>query len=244
MASLPLDEVEKLLGAFDPFSLLFGFEACVEKYRNGDRRALVLGRRFLERLFNEESWLTQRCEIFSACAIISSSRLRTLANQNNASLYWFRLASFAQAGVLTNALSNIADTKGFLKWALEGFSGTYTWHAVPDIREEPRWDSEWVSPDSIKAELVGRYFNAIGRLGKKKGPASWQTILSSAWDHVEPKLSAIFPGPLDGFTPTSWTLRREGDIKHVEALLKQRVSFKEAPGLALILTQGASTQAI
>lgn len=238
MASLPFDAVEQLSRSYDPFSLLFGFEACVEKYRNGEHRALVLGRRFLERLFNDDGWLTQRCEIFSACAIISSSRLRTLAEQNSASLYWFRLAAFANAGVLTNALANIPDTKGFLKWAVERFSGAYTWHAVVDIREEPRWDSEWLSPDSIKAELVGRCVNAVGRLGKKKSPAPWQAIISSAWDRVDPKLSALFPGPLDGFTPTSWVVRREEDLKQVAALLKQRASLKEAPGLALIAYSG------
>jgi hypothetical protein len=238
MASMPLVDVEKLLGAFDPFSLLFGFEVCVEKYRNGDRHALAMGRRFLERLFKDASWFKQRCEIFSASVIISSTRLRALVNRNDASLYWHRLASFAQAGVLTNALSNVTNTTGFLKWSLEAFSGTYTWQAVPDVREEPRWDSEWVSPDSIKAELVGRCFNAIGRLGKRKGPASWQAIFSLAWDQVELKLSTIFPGPLDGFTPTSWAVRREEDIKLVDALLKQRDSFKEAPGLAMIAYSG------
>jgi hypothetical protein len=238
MASLPFYTVEQLSRSYDPFSLLFGFEACVEKYRNGDRRALVLGRRFLERLFNDDNWLTQRCEIFSASAIISSSRLRTLAEQNNASLYWFRLAAFAHAGVLTNALTNIRDTKGFSNWAVERFSGGYTWHAVVDSREEPRWDSEWLSPHSIKAELVGRCINAVGRLGKKKGPAPWQAIISSAWDRVDPKLSALFPGPLDGFTPTSWIVRREEDLKQVAALLKQRASLKEAPGLALIAYSG------
>jgi hypothetical protein len=66
MANLALDDIEKLLGAFDPFSMLFGFEACVEKYRNGDRRALVLGRRFLERLLARRSaatwaWQSGQC---------------------------------------------------------------------------------------------------------------------------------------------------------------------------------------
>jgi hypothetical protein len=237
MASLPFEAVEQLAQSHDPFSLLFGFEACVERYRTGDRRALALGRRHLERIFKDDSWLNQRCEVFSACAIISSSRLRTLAEQNGASLYWFRLAAFAHAGVLTNALANIRDTKGFLKWALEHFSGVYTWHAVVDLREEPRWDSEWASPEAIKAELVGRCINAMGRLGKKRA-AAWQAIISSAWDRVDPKLSALFPGPLDGFTPTSWVVRREEDMKQVEALLKQRASFKETPGLALIAYSG------
>ena len=238
MANIPLVDVEKLLDALDPFSLLFGFEVCVERYRGGDRRALTVGRKFLERLFKDEKWLEQRCEVFSACAIISSTRLRGLANRSTAPLYWHRLASFAHAGVLTNALSNITDTAGFLKWAIEGFSGTYTWHAVADVREEPRWDSEWISPDSIKAELVGRCLNAIGRLGKRQGPASWQAIFNLAWDQIEPKLTTIFPGPLDGFIPTAWTVRREEDIKLVDGLLKQRGSFKEAPGLAMIVYSG------
>jgi hypothetical protein len=168
MARLPFDAVGQLAQSHDPVSLLFGFEARVERYRTGDRRALALGRRLLERLFKDDSWLNKRCEVFSACAIISSSRLRTLAEQNGASLYWFRLAAFAHTGVLTNALANIRDTKGFLKWALEHFSGAYTWHAVVDLREEPRWDSEWTSPEAIKAELVGRCINAMGRLARRE----------------------------------------------------------------------------
>ncbi|SFJ32621.1 HTH domain-containing protein [Bradyrhizobium sp. cf659] len=238
MPRISLAQTELLLAAFDPFSLLFGFEICVERYRAGDEAALAMGRRFLERLFKDPSWLGQRCEMFSACAVITSTRLRSLANELNAPLYWFRLAVLAHAGVLTNALSNIKDTTKFLEWAVEAFSGAYTWQAVPDLREEPRWDSEWIGPDSIRAEIVGRCLRALGRFGKRKAPVSWTKPIETALNQIDPKMSAIFPGPLDGFRPASSTQRREADIQTVQELLKKRDSFKQAPGLLIIAYAG------
>lgn len=238
MPRIPLARAELLLGALDPFSLLFGFELCVERYRAGDKAALAMGRRFLERLFKDPSWLQQRCEMFSACAVITSSRLRSLANELSAPLYWFRLAVLAHAGVLTNSLSNIKDTTKFLEWAVEAFSGAYTWHAVPDLREEPRWDSDWIGADSIRATIVGRCLRAFGRFGKRKAPASWTSLVESALNQLDPKLSAIFPGPLDGFRPPSSIQRRDADIQAVQEQLKQRNSFKQAPGLLIIAYAG------
>ncbi|SFV16905.1 hypothetical protein SAMN05192541_126138 [Bradyrhizobium arachidis] len=238
MPRISLAQTEVLLGAFDPFSLLFGFEICVERYRAGDKAALAMGRRFLDRLFKDPTWLHQRCEMFSACAVITSTRLRSLANELNAPLYWFRMAALAHAGVLTNALSNIKDTTKFLEWAVEAFSGAYTWHAVPDLREEPRWDSDWIGADSIRATIVGRCLRAFGRFGKRKAPASWTGLIESALNQLDPKLSAIFPGPLDGFRQPSSIQRRDADIQAVQEQLKKRDSFKQAPGLLIIAYAG------
>lgn len=238
MSRISLADAESLLGAFDPFSVLFGFEICVERYRAGDRAALRTGQRFLDRLFKDDSWLIQRCEVFSACALVSSTRLRSLANECGAGLYWFRLAALAHAGVLTEALSTISDTKKFLQWAIDGFSGVYTWQAIPDVREEPRWDSEWIGPASIKAEIVGRCLNALGRFGKRKVPSTWRTHIEAALSRLNPNLSAIFPGPLDGFLSTSGPQRKETDVQQLRNLLKERDSFKQAPGLLIIAYAG------
>jgi len=239
MASIPLSDVESLLDALDPFSLLFGFEICVERYRAGDNTAVVMGHRFLDRIFKDESWFEQRCEVFSACALISSVRLRPLSNRYGANLYWFRLAALAHAGVLTNALSAISDTKKFLKWAVDGSSGLYTWETIPDAREEPRWESEWIGPKSITAEITGRCLNALGRIGKRKIPAPWKARIELAFSRLNPKLSAFFPGPHDGFSAVAWAQRRDADVEKVQALLEERNSFKEAPGLLIVAYAGA-----
>src|ERR1700752_508318 len=148
------------------------------------------------------------------------------------------MAALAHAGVLADAV-NISDTKGFLRWAIDGFSGQYTWHAVADIREEPRWDSEWMAPEALKATIIGRCINALGRLGKsKKWPASWIEPVKIALDGGQPTLSAFFPGPLDGFWPASWAQRQKADIETVQRLLAGRSSFEQAPGLLPIAYSG------
>jgi hypothetical protein len=60
----------------------------------------------------------------------------------------------------------------------------------------------------------------------------------SALAEVKPTVSAFFPGPLDGFSPISWPERREADIRQVQELLKERASFKEAPGLLAVAYSG------
>jgi hypothetical protein len=73
-------EVATLLDGFDPFTLVFGFEICRDRLAEGDRGFDLLGAKFLRRLFSDERWLKQRCEVFAAGAVVTMVHLRASAN--------------------------------------------------------------------------------------------------------------------------------------------------------------------
>ena len=91
---------------------------------------MELGTKFLRALFADKSSLKARCELFSACAIISTVAIRPIANGAAAPLDWCRLATLTHAGVLTDALRHIRKPFDFLKWAWSQYSGTYWWHLL------------------------------------------------------------------------------------------------------------------
>ena len=165
--------------------------------------------------------------------------LRSIANAANAPLDWFRLAALSHAGVLTDALKHIRKPKGFLKWALSQHAASYWWHTVVDTHEEPKWEAEWLFPEGIIAELIGRCYQAMILLPKEDQPREWTTILSKALNGLKPKLRAFFPGPLAGFRPLSQGEGAEAAREEVRKLLSDRVSFADTPGLVLLAHSGA-----
>jgi len=231
-------EIATLLDGFDPFTLVFGFEICRDRLAEGDRGFDSLGVEFLRRLFSNESWLKQRCEIFAAGAVVTMVHLRPSANAKGVPLHWYRLAGLAHAGLLANALKGLSKTEGLLKWAVDNLGGSYTWHTAVDLREEPRWEPDWLTPSAIRNELIGRCANALWALPEAKRPEAWSTLISKALDTLTPALAAFFPGPLDGFVPEGVPQKPEAELKKARKLLSKHSSFKQVPGLMLVAYGG------
>lgn len=234
----PIDDIAELLSASDPFSLVFGFEVCAHKHAAGDKKASALGTKFLERLFNDRKFLEERCQIFAACAVVTATRLREVLESDNAPAYWVRLATFAHAGVLASALHQMAEPKKFMSWAFSQFGSKFTWQGIIDKREAPRWESEFVSPDSLINELVGRCFGATHGLSKTKRPKAWLAIVDREFGKLKPANLAFFPGPLDDFTFPKPTPAQLEVFKNVKRILRRKKSFKDTRGLGLIAYSG------
>jgi hypothetical protein len=235
---VPLSDIAKLLTAADPFSLVFGFELSRYRLTQGVQGARALGTKFLQRLFGNKKWLQSRCEVFSACAVMATVALRPIANGSAAPLFWARLAVFAHAAVLTDALRGLSKTDGFLKWSMEQVGATYLWHTVVDAQGEPKWEPEWVFPDNLRAELIGRCYHALASVPESKRPRAWTTVIERALAELKPKLLAFFPGPLDGFTAKPAAGIPEAERKKIKSLLKRRTSFKNSPGLIFLAYSG------
>ena len=118
-------------------------------------------------VFSDESWLKQRCEVFAAGAVVTMVHLRASANAKGVPLHWFRLAGLTHAGLLANTLKGLPRTEDFLKWAVDNLGGSYTWHTAVDLREEPRWEPDWLTPSAIIKELIGRCANALWALYRR-----------------------------------------------------------------------------
>ncbi|MEZ2142262.1 hypothetical protein AAE026_08140 [Bradyrhizobium sp. DN5] len=239
LSKRPLKEVEMLLEAGDPFSLIFGFELCAIKVAAGESGAAQLGLRFLERIFGDKDWLRQRCELFAACAVVSIVRLRRIIKDRSAPLHWFRLASLTHAGVLTNALGGMSRTSDFLNWAIKELGPSYTWFGIVDVAEAPRWDSEWIDPEYMKHELIGRCFNTLNMLAEAKRPKSWVKLIKAETESLQSMMLAFYAGPMDDFVPQVITDQQKKVYARLKSIVRRRKSFKDAAGLETIAHTGA-----
>ena len=235
----PLKEFEGLLDASDPFSLLFGFEVCMARVAQGATGAAQAGKRFLEKIFGDEAWLQQRCELFAACAVISMVQLRSALKDRPVPLYWFRLAALTHAGVLANALSGMSKTSEFLTWSIKELGASYTWNSAVDTHDAPRWESDWIDPQYLKNEFIGRCYNAINLLPKSKRPKGCSKIIEAETSRLKTMMFAFYAGPMDDFIPQTVTDRQVEVYKRLKSIVRRKKSFKDARGLETIAHTGA-----
>lgn len=231
--SINFADVASLLKSEDPFSLLFGFELCRDRL-SANSGFDGLGCAFLERLLLDSKGSTSRCNIFSAVALISTTRLRQVARASNAPLFWVRLAALTHAGVLTDALSGLPDSEQFLKWSTQKFYPAYLWHGVIDRRDSPRWRADWISPDHLYAELVGRAQGTLHTIPEAERPAEWVSAINTALDRLQRSgkvLAAYFPGPFDDFREITMESTRNEVFSETEANLDRASMLSDVPEL-------------
>jgi hypothetical protein len=232
LSSFASSEVSALLESEDPFSLIFGFEMC-RAFLPKDPAYAELGTRFLEKLVAKQGESRARCNLFCACVTVAMINVRRVAKALSAPVFWVRLAALTHAGVLAHALRGLSNSEDFLKWSIENFGPQYIWHGMIDRREAPRWRPDWISPNHIYAELVGRAVAALNMLEKGNRPAEWVVIIDRALEELgdaNQVLSAFFPGPFDDFHPTL-AVPDNPFFKEVESALQGASRLSDAHGL-------------
>lgn len=243
LASLKLSDVRALLDADDPFSLLFCFELCCRLLPK-DTGFVDLGTACLRKLLDVET-SQPRCHIFSALALISGANIRRVTKASQAPVFWVRLAALAHAGVLTDALADMAEPEKFLRWSGENFYSVYHWHGMVDRRDAPRWSPDWITPDHIHAEVVGRVRIALFALPECDQPAEWVSATDSAMSRLAETgkyLQAVLPGPFDDFyeDPNIRTVPVEFFIKP-ETELEAATYLNDVSGLIAFAYSGKLT---
>lgn len=116
--------------------------------------------------------------------------------------YWRRLAVIAHASLLEREmLRRGVSISDFSTWAYPNRGQLYFLQNHVDLRKEPRWLPDFLSPDQLKAEFVGRISaSMIVHEGKIKSPE----LRSFALDKDGPLQTLMvfpapyLPGPLEG----------------------------------------------
>jgi len=236
LSSVNQADLAPLINANDPFSILCGFEVAGARVRN-ERGFAEIGEKFLEKLFADSEATMARCTIFSACALASIVKLRTVFSEQDVPLYWFRLAALSHAGVLTEALASLRKPDEFFGWAKQQLGADFVWHAAVDVRDAPRWDLEWLKPEQIQAELLGRALHVINLLPKGKRPKKWVTLIAQATAQISKpgrELAPHFPGPMDDFATPIAGVKRDPALVRIGRKLKKARSLEEVPELAAL----------
>lgn len=117
--------------------------------------------------------------------------------------FWRRMAAIAQASLIEQ---NIVEGGVDLSIAYE-FSnlgrGLYFYEqTLIDLRREPRWLPDFIAPEQLHNELVGRVVGAVEANLESVGPGELrELVVGEAPDSLKSRMTvpfAFFPGPLEG----------------------------------------------
>ncbi len=109
--------------------------------------------------------------------------------------FWRRLAAISQASMLEQAV-NLAGIKksSFSNWAWDNRSQVFYFQTIADLRKEPRWMPDYVSPHQLKSEFIGRLLNLGNGLSEQINDPDLLKLITD-FSSKEVKASADFPGP-------------------------------------------------
>ncbi|NGO56267.1 hypothetical protein, partial [Allomesorhizobium camelthorni] len=177
-----------------------------------------------------------RFRLLSALAVLVEgevSRAKTLAGKPP---FWRRLATIAQASLIERCICSFpVDVGGFTEWAHSGRGQQFYLQTLCDLRLEPKWMPDFISPEQLKAEFIGRIANAAQR---HKNKIASQDIkeLTLAEDEGSIRHQMNFPmpflpGPLEGGIAPDIPLPPDLESSIDEALSKESIDWKSFIGL-------------
>lgn len=113
-----------------------------------------------------------------------------------------RLATFAHATLFLRTLRAHPPHPDFSEWASQTRARPFYFQASIDQQREPRWHPEAISPNHLKAELLGRIHNAATREGLVIPPGRLHDLMrGTSKDSLGANLifpESYGPGPLEG----------------------------------------------
>jgi acetolactate synthase regulatory subunit len=166
---LPDDELAELLGwardAGDPISKVAAVEIALSRVSASPSFVPLidaLARQIAGLAPGDESGILQ---LTSAAFILTEAELSRTRSLSRWPPFRRRAASLAHAAFLAQTLPSMIEIKSFCRQVFDQAGEGFYLQNLLDLRVEPRWYPENISPQSIKDELIGRLYNAAGRLG-------------------------------------------------------------------------------
>ncbi|WP_319798509.1 hypothetical protein [Nitrobacter sp.] len=117
--------------------------------------------------------------------------------------YWRRLAALAQAAMFERELVlTHVQIESFMQWATMGRGSDFFVQALADLRIEPRWLPDFMSPERLKDEAISRMVAAGDRLKDNEGSEKLRALLKGTGpDDLRARVKfpmSFLPGPLEG----------------------------------------------
>lgn len=145
--------------------------------------------------------------------------------------FWRRLATIAQASLIERCIcAHPIDVATFSERANAGRGQQFYLQTLCDLRREPKWMPDFIMPDQLKAEFIGRLLN-VGRENVDKIEST--ELKALLLDDGEASLQKLvqfpfpfFPGPLEGRTESNNGIPAEIAESINEALSSETVDAK------------------
>lgn len=180
--------------------------------------AIELGLRYLNKLPQLESYIelmvkdiisddpnddSGRFALLSALIMMVGGEVARAKILYNSPPFWSRLATIAHASFIERAvISSGMLSSDFASWCTQARGYIFYWQVLLDLRVEPRWHPDFVSPSQIKAEFLGRISNsATANQDGIRTDTLRQLLLGEGNGGLRELLEfpfSYFPGPLEG----------------------------------------------
>ena len=146
-----------------------------------------------------------RFALSSSLFILVDGELSRRGTLNGKPPFWRRLAAMAQSSLFEGELIRAdLDVEKFMEWATLGRGSDFFVQALADLRIEPRWLPDFVSPDRLKDATISRMVGAGEKLTEDANSLTLRDLLKG--DDKDGLRSCIrypqsfLPGPLEGNT--------------------------------------------
>jgi hypothetical protein len=144
-----------------------------------------------------------RFHLLSALIVLVEGEIARTSILREKPPFWRRLASIAQASLIERyIIKSQVDITEFSKWSFETRGQFFYLQTMADLRCEPRWHPDYVSPQQLKAEFIGRIHNA-GRQNATKiqNKRLQETLIGDGPESLQRCIvfpQTFLPGPLEG----------------------------------------------
>ncbi len=183
-----------------------------------------------------------RLKLSASLVIFVDGELARTGTLRSKPPFFRRMAAIAQASLIERELLAVGvDSIQFAEWAAGGRGQIFYLQTMADLREEPRWLPDFMNPQQLKQEFIGRIAGAGQRnaavleecelkaLTVEEGPGSARAALQFP--------QGALPGPLEGGTRPPRTfpdeLAAELRVPDAGQFLSER-SFATIINMALI----------
>jgi len=195
--------VEILRGYEDHISLAAAFEICARQLAR-DQRFVVLGEQLLDHLFADPEALLARCQRYAAAFMLATVRLALHERTRSLPVFWRRSAAAAHATLVARTLGRGQfGGEELLDWAMERRGEYFILCVYRELGESPRWQPEYLDPDSLMADAFGRVQQALHALPAAEVPRTWQEHIAGIQPWFDERGLAArvwLPSPTQGNT--------------------------------------------
>ena len=206
--------------------------------------------RMVERFIDDDPDHSGGCfALLSAMIVLVASELTRKRILEDVRPFYRKQASIAQASLIIRGIyESHLDAASVVEWSkASGFGHIFFLQGLVDLRAEPRWLPDFVSPYQLRAEFVGRLTNALERCHKNIRSDSLRRLLIGEDSRLAMSVAWPFrnlPGPLEGEISSELPTIPEGVLKEVATELEtehlEPNSFAALVNMALLFKMPTS----
>ena len=202
-AECPLDVKKAMLRKAERFSDPYGIAGAIQlclAHQDADVFFVEAGERLLSKLSSQIDEARTALVIFCAVYIVVCAELASSVNLQSYPSWWRRLAAAIHASLFVDSCGIISEKQeGLVEWAWDISGARFTLAIAAEMHDQPRWRAEWISPEFLFADLVGRLHSM-----EPNKPEPWRPHIQKLYAELEKKrleLHARFPALLEGALP-------------------------------------------